>query len=98
MKAVVILMCLLGTAFSVPIQQMQQKIQAQQPQPGMQSYPSINLEVMQDIAYYKRFKQKHPQAAPAVGNVPAAPQAPVQPGQPGDQPEHQTQKHFKVCK
>ncbi|RXM97307.1 hypothetical protein EOD39_14590 [Acipenser ruthenus] len=77
-------------------QQMQQQIQAQeqaqQPQPGMLRYPSISLEMMQDIARYKRFKQQHPQAVPAIPQASVQPaQQDQQPGQRGDQPEHQIQ-------
>ncbi|XP_041081185.1 glutenin, high molecular weight subunit DX5-like isoform X2 [Polyodon spathula] len=82
MKAVVILMCLLGTTCSVPLQvyhqrhqQIQQQTQAQEPQPGILRYPSISLEMMQDIARYKRFKQQHPQMFPSL-NLPAQPLPP----------------------
>ncbi|XP_058883973.1 uncharacterized protein LOC131737670 [Acipenser ruthenus] len=99
MKAVVILMCLLGTTCSVPLQvyhqwhqQMQQQIQAQeqaqQPQPGMLRYPSISLEMMQDIARYKRFKQQHPQMFPSL-NLPSA--QPLPPKITGQQPPWQPQ-------
>ncbi|XP_028658609.1 calcium-binding protein P-like [Erpetoichthys calabaricus] len=86
MKAVILLICALGTTWAMPLQvyqQMQQQIQLQQqPQhPGVPALATISQEMMRDIARYKSLMQQYPELFHQVNFPDLQPGPPMNPAQ-----------------